>query len=145
MGKTQWMATIPYVLMLIVVVNVHFLGIYEFYVYGIYLPLLSMIPFVAFVVWQFRSDSPFVRSHVHTALTIFIQYFILVAFLGVVMHILGYQVNIINTETISSANRSSWIAAAPLLVILLWTFISIYQGVRCALAMRYPHSSTRDE
>jgi hypothetical protein len=142
--KSQWLAAISYLLILPVIVNVHFLGLSDFFFFGIDISMISIAPYLIYVTFLFRSEDSFIKIHVHTSISIFFVYFVLTSLFGFVMYILGYHLNVIDFSILKNANSTTWLAFGPLLAILLYTTIGTVQGIVASFRLRCPGGDPED-
>jgi len=135
--KTTWLAAISYLLILPIIVNVHLLGITDGYYFGIEVSLISTAPYIIWYAFFFNHKDAFIKHHAHTSMCLFFVYFVLVSLNGFIMYSLGYRMNIVDPTLLMNANSTTWMVMGPLLMILLYTLISITQGVICAFRNQY--------
>ena len=62
--KSEWLAATPYLLTLVLIVNVHIIGLHDFSVAGINISLLSLAPLVIFYLLQMRNQELLVQHHI---------------------------------------------------------------------------------
>jgi len=132
------LAAIPYLLILSLVVSVNLLGIYNYSFYGINVSVYGLLPYIIYVVIFSQSDDDFVKHHTIASLGTFFVYFTLVSLYTWMMHVLGYQVNTIEVAQLLEANSSTWIAIAPLLLIIIHALLSCARGVMLAYKLHFP-------
>jgi uncharacterized membrane protein len=87
--KIKWMAAIPNLLVLLIVINGNILRNYDLYVFGIQLSFITLIPYVIYHFVNRNHDTEFIAIHTKRAMSIFIKYLILTILLGIVMNIMG--------------------------------------------------------
>ncbi|VAX06552.1 hypothetical protein MNBD_GAMMA26-263 [hydrothermal vent metagenome] len=136
-SKARLLAATSYLLILPILVNVHLLGITDGYFYGVEVSLISTAPYLIWYAFFFNHDDAFIKHHAHTSMCLFFVYFVLVSLNGFIMFSLGYRMNIIDPVMLMNANSTTWLVMGPLIMILIYTIISISQGVICALRQQY--------
>lgn len=142
--KKEWLAAIPYFLTLVLIINVHFIGLYDFSVVGINISFISLAPLVFYYMLMFRNQELFVQHHMMASVGNLFVYLVLSSLYSGVMFMLGYRVNVIDVDLITAANFNTWIAIAPLLAILVHTGLSALHGIRLALKQLYPESAHQE-
>jgi hypothetical protein len=138
MVKWQWQAAPVYLLILVVVVNVHFLGLAEISLYGINISLYSLLAYLLYSLLLLASREPMVRHHLLASAGIFVVYFFLSSLYSGMMFVLGYQVNVVYWALLQQANFATWVALGPLLAILAHTVMSAVRGVMLCLQGKDP-------
>lgn len=135
---SQLLAATGYLLILVLVLNVHFFGLYEYSLYGINLSIYSLGAYLVYAVAATQVEDALVRQHALASIGTFFVYFILSSLYSGMMHALGYQLGVIDFAALARANFSTWVAIAPLLVILLHTLLSVGRGLWLVSQRRYP-------
>ena len=136
--KSEWLAATPYLLTLVLIVNVHIIGLHDFSVAGINISLLSLAPLVIFYLLQMRNKELLVQHHIVASLGNLFMYLVLSSLYSGVMYMLGYHVSVIDPELLVAANMNTWVAIGPLIAILLHTTFSSVRGTRLALKGLFP-------
>ena len=136
--KSEWLAATPYLLTLVLIINVHIIGLYDFSVAGINISLLSLAPLVIFYLLQMRNQDQLVQHHIVASLGNLFMYLVLSSLYSGVMYMLGYHVSVIDPELLAGANMNTWVAVTPLIAIVLQTTFSSIRGFRLALKRLYP-------
>ena len=136
--KSEWLAATPYLLTLVLIVNVHIIGLHDFSVAGINISLLSLAPLVIFYLLQIRNKELLVQHHIVASLGNLFMYLVLSSLYSGVMYMLGYHVSVIDPELLAVANMNTWVAIGPLIAILLHTTFSSVRGTRLALKGLFP-------
>ena len=136
--KSEWLAATPYLLTLVLIVNVHIIGLHDFSVAGINISLLSLAPLVIFYLLQMRNKELLVQHHIVASLGNLFMYLVLSSLYSGVMYMLGYHVSVIDPELLAVANMNTWVAIGPLIAILLHTTFSSVRGTRLALKGLFP-------
>lgn len=131
--KREWQAALVYLLILVLVVNVHFLGLVDFSYYGINLSGYSLFAYIAYSIVLAFSRDPFVRQHLNASLGVFFVYLFLSSLYSGMMFALGYQVSLISLSLLQGANFATWIAITPLLAILAHAMLSAVYGMVVSL------------
>lgn len=136
--KSEWLAATPYLLTLVLIINVHIIGLHDFSVAGINISLLSLAPLAIFYLLQMRNQELLVQHHIVASLGNLFMYLVLSSLYSGVMYMLGYHVSVIDPELLVAANMNTWVAIGPLIAILLHTTFSSVRGFRLALKSLYP-------
>lgn len=136
--KREWQAAIGYLLILVVVVNVHFLGLVDYNFFGINISIYSLLAYILYCLYLANSHDEFLRQHLFASVGAFFVYFFLSSLYSGMMFMLGYQVNLISWELLSQANFATWVAIGPLLAILVHALMSAVHGIRVSLQGRDP-------
>ncbi len=140
--KREWQAAILYLLILVLVVNVHFIGLSDFSLYGINISLYSLSAYVIYSAFMAANSDAFVRHHVIASVGTFFVYFFLSSLYSGMMYVLGYEVNVIYLTLLREANFSTWVAIGPLLAILLHTLMSAIRGIILSMKCKDPDGRT---
>ncbi|NOR51696.1 MAG: hypothetical protein GQ470_03670 [Gammaproteobacteria bacterium] len=136
--KNEWLAATPYLLTLVLIINVHIIGLYDFSVAGINISLLSLAPLVIFYLLQMRNQDQLVQHHIVASLGNLFMYLVLSSLYSGVMYMLGYHVSVIDPQLLAGANMNTWVVITPLIAIVLQTVFSSVRGFRLALKRLYP-------
>ncbi len=136
--KSEWLAATPYLLTLVLIINVHILGLHDFSLAGINISLLSLAPLAVFYLLQMRNRDLLVQHHIVASLGNLFMYLVLTSLYSGMMYMLGYHVSVIDYAVLAAANMNTWVAITPLIAILLHTVFSSVRGVRLALKKLYP-------
>jgi hypothetical protein len=129
----EWQAAIGYLLILVLVINVHFIGLADISLYGINISIYSLLAYILYSLFMAGSSDHFVRNHLNASVGTFFVYFFLSSLYSGMMFALGYQVNVITLPLLQQANFSTWVALGPLLAILVHTVMSAVRGVWLSL------------
>ena len=136
--KREWLAAIPYLLTLVLIINVHVIGFYDFSIVGINISIYSFAPLIIYYLLQMRNQDLFVQHHMIASIGNLFVYLVLSSLYSGVMFMLGYRVSVIDAELVMAANFNTWVAIGPLVAILVHTALSSVRGVRLALRQSYP-------
>ncbi|MCW8918084.1 MAG: hypothetical protein OQL08_04660 [Gammaproteobacteria bacterium] len=131
-----WQAALVHLLILVMVVNVHLIGLADVSLYGINISLYSLLAYILYSLFLSSSRDPFLRHHLNASVGTFFVYFFLSSLYSGMMFVLGYQVNVIHWALLQQANFSTWVALAPLLAILVHTVMATVRGAMLALQGR---------
>ena len=88
-GRLKWMAAIPYLLALLVIVNGDILGNYDLNLLGVRLSLITLIPFLIYHFVNRDHTNTFIASHTKRAMRIFLRYFLVTILLQIALAIMG--------------------------------------------------------
>jgi len=127
-----------YLLILIQVVNVHFIGLADYRLYGINISIYSLFPYLIYSAFMVGNNQVFVRHHLIASVGIFFVYFFLSSLYSGMMFVLGYEVNVISLPLLQGASFATWVAIAPLLAILAHTLMSAVRGIVITLQGKDP-------
>lgn len=136
--KKEWQAAIAYLLIVILVVNVHFIGLADFSFYGINVSIYSLLACIIYSLFLLSQKDSFIQLHLAVSAGTLFVYLLLSSLYSGMMHILGYEVNVISLAMIQKANFSTWVALGPLLAILVHTLMSASRGVMLCLQHKDP-------
>ena len=136
--KSEWQAALLYLLIAVMVVNVHFIGMADIIIYGIHLSLYSLSAYVLYSLYLLGNSDDFIRHHLASAAGTFFVYFSLSSLYSGMMFVLGYEVSVISWPLLQQANFATWVALGPLLAVLLHTLMSAGRGMRMSLQGRDP-------
>jgi hypothetical protein len=136
--KREWQAAIAYLLILILVVNVHFIGMVDVSLFGINISFYSLFAYILYSVLLLGNKDHFVRHHLMVSAGTFFVYFFLSSLYSSMMFILGYEVNVIAWSMLKQASFATWVAIGPLLAILAHTLMSAVRGVILSLQCKDP-------
>lgn len=136
--RREWQAAIAYALVLMLVVNVHFLGLADYIFYGINISVYSLAAYIIYCLYLVSGRDEFLRQHLYTSVSAFLVYFILSSLYSGMMYILGYQVSVISWGLLAKASFATWVAVGPLLAILAHAMMSAVHGIRVSLQGRDP-------
>ncbi|MES9855114.1 MAG: hypothetical protein ABW166_00725 [Sedimenticola sp.] len=142
--KREWLAAFPYLLILILIINVHFLGFYDFSITGINISFYSLAPIVLYYLLMMRNQDLLIQHHMVASVGNLFVYIVLSSLYGGVMYMLGYQVGVLNMELLSAANFSTWVMIGPLIAILVHTTMTTIHGIQQALKQQYPESAYQE-
>jgi cellulose synthase/poly-beta-1,6-N-acetylglucosamine synthase-like glycosyltransferase len=134
----EWQAAGVYLLILVLVVNVHFIGLADISLYGINISIYSLLAYILYSLFLAGSSDNFVRHHLIASVGTFFVYFFLSSLYSGMMFVLGYQVNVISWPLLQQANFATWVALGPLLAILVHTLMSAVRGVILSLQTKDP-------
>jgi len=143
--KKEWLAAIPYLLTLVLIVNVHFIGLHDLTVAGINISLYSLAPLLFYYMVLMGNQDLFIQHHLRSSVSNLFVYIVLSSLYSGMMFMLGYRVNIIDVELVTEANFNTWIAIAPLIAIVAHTGLSSIHGARLALKHYYPEEALQAE
>ena len=127
-----------YLLILIQVVNVHFIGLSDISLFGINISLYSLLAYILYSVFLASNNDPFVRHHLAASVGTFFVYFFLSSLYSGMMFVLGYEVNVIGWSLLKGANFATWVAIGPLLAILVHTLMSAVRGIMLSMKCKDP-------
>jgi hypothetical protein len=136
--KREWQAAMVYLLILILVVNVHFIGLSDISLFGINISLYSLLAYLLYSVLLAGNSDPFVRHHLVASVGTFFVYFFLSSLYSGIMFVLGYEVNVVGWSLLQGANFATWVAIGPLLAILLHTLMSAVRGFMLSINGKDP-------
>ncbi|QKQ25208.1 hypothetical protein [Candidatus Reidiella endopervernicosa] len=143
--KREWLAAMVYLLILVLVVNVHFIGLADLNVYGINISLYSTFAYIFYCLILVGYKDDYVRHHMIVSVGTFFVYFFLSSLYSGMMFVLGYEVNVISWALLKNANFGGWVAIAPLLAILVHTAMSAVRGIKLSLDGKDPHGKLAAE
>ncbi len=127
-----------YLLILVLVVNVHFIGLSDFSLFGINISIYSLLVYVLYSAYLVSSRDPFVHQHLIASVGTFFVYFSLSSLYSGMMFVLGYEVNVIGWAELKGANFATWVAIGPLLAILAHTLMSALRGIMLSIKCKDP-------
>ena len=136
--KREWQVAVVYLLILILVVNVHFIGLADISLFGINISFYSLLAYSLYSLFLVGNRDPFVHQHLIASVGTFFVYFFLSSLYSGMMFMLGYEVNVIHWSLLQGANFSTWVALGPLLAILTHTLMSTVRGIRLSLKCQDP-------
>jgi hypothetical protein len=136
--KNEWQVAMVYLLILIMVVNVHFIGLADISLFGINISIYSLLAYILYSLLLTANSDHFVRHHLIASVGTFFVYFFLSSLYSGMMFLLGYEVNVISWSLVKGANFSTWIALGPLLAILAHTLMSAVHGIMLSLKCKGP-------
>ncbi|MEN8170621.1 MAG: hypothetical protein ABFS08_10405 [Pseudomonadota bacterium] len=136
--KREWQAAVVYLLILVLVVNVHFIGLADFSLYGINISIYSLLAYVLYSLLLVSSSDKFVHHHLLASASTFFVYFFLSSLYSGMMFVLGYEVNVISWSLLQQANFSTWVALGPLMAILAHTLMSAVHGIMLSMKSKDP-------
>ncbi len=139
--KREWLAAFPYLLILVLIINVHFLGFHDFSIIGINVSLYSLAPIVLYYLLMMRNQDLLIQHHMVASVGNLFVYIVLSSLYGGVMYMLGYQAIVLDMELLSAANFNTWVAIGPLIAILVHTAMTTIHGIQQALKQQYPESA----
>ncbi|MCW8827260.1 MAG: hypothetical protein OQK78_12650 [Gammaproteobacteria bacterium] len=142
--KREWLAALPYLLILILIINVHILGLQDVSVAGINISLYSLAPLILYYLLMMRNQDLLVQHHMVASVGNLFVYLVLSSLYSGVMYMLGYRVGVLNMELLSAANFNTWIAIGPLIAILVHTAMTSVHGIIQALKQQYPESAHQE-
>ena len=140
--KVEWQAALVYLLIAVMVVNVHFIGLADLIIYGIHISLYSLLAYLLYSLYLLGNSGDFIRHHLIAAAGTFFVYFSLTSLYSGMMFVLGYEVSVISWPLLQQANFATWVALGPLLAVLLHTLMSAGRGIRLSLQRRDPEGRT---
>jgi len=143
--KREWLAAIPYLLTLILIINVHVIGLHDFSIIGINISIYSLVPLLGYYLLVMGNRDHFVQHHMINSMGNLFVYLVLSSLYSGVMFMLGYRVGVIDAELLAAANFNTWIAIAPLIAILVHTTLSSVHGTSLALKQLYPNGAQQSE
>ncbi len=127
-----------YLLILILVVNVHFIGLVDFSLFGINISLYSLLAYILYSVFLAANKDSFIHHHLLASVGTFFVYFFLTSLYSGMMFVLGYEVNVIDITLLQGANFATWVAIGPLLAILVHTLMSAVRGIMLSMKCKDP-------
>lgn len=136
--KREWQAAIAYLLILILVINVHVIGMADFSFYGINISIYSLLACVIYSLFLLSNRDRFIQQHLMVSAGTLFIYLLLSSLYSGMMYVLGYEVNVLKPSLLQQANFSTWIALGPLLVILIHTIMSSVRGMILCLQYKDP-------
>ena len=90
--RIKWMGAIPYLMVLLIVVNGDIVGNYDVNILGMKLSLLTFLPFIIYYFVNRDHDNEFISVHVKNAMRYFLRYFVVTMLLSISVTIFGYGV-----------------------------------------------------
>ena len=136
--KREWLVAMVYLLILVMVVNVHFIGVADISLYGINISIYSLLAYILYSLFLVTNSDSFIHHHLVASVGTFFVYFFLSSLYSGMMFMLGYEVNVIDWSLLKEANFSTWVAIGPLLAILAHTLMSAVHGIMLSLQSKTP-------
>ena len=143
--KREWLAALPYLLILVLIINVHIIGLHDYSVAGINISLYSLAPLVLYYLLMMRSQDLLIQHHMVASVSNLLVYIVLSSLYSGVMFMLGYHVSVLSMDLLTEANFNTWIAIAPLIAILAHTAMTSVHGTHLALKQLYPDGAQQAE
>ena len=140
-SKIKWMAAIPYLLLLLIVINGNILGNYELYFFGVQLSLITLIPYLIYHFVNKNHDNEFIALHTKMAMGIFFKYFLLTAILSIILNVMGFGVIISNPFVIFGAGAIGMLLMLPLFIVVVYTLVVATKGSIKAFKLIQPNGS----
>jgi len=129
--KIKWMAAIPYLMVLLIVLNGDVLGNYDINILGIKLSLLTFLPFIIYYFVNRDHENEFISVHVNKSMKYFIRYFVFSMLLSIIVTILGYGVLTFDPVAIFTSGFLGVLFVLPfVVVIILVTVYSVIGSIR---------------
>ena len=126
--KIKWMAAIPYLLVLLIVINGNILGNYDIEVFGVQLSLITLLPYLIYHFVNRNHDTEFISVHTKRAMSIFLKYFILTIVLSIVMTIMGVGIATVNPVLLFTSGAVGLILMLPLFMVVIYAIIAATLG-----------------
>ncbi len=139
--KIKWMAAIPYLLVLLIVINGNILGNYDLYVFGVQLSFITLIPYMIYHFVNKNNENEFISTHTKRAMSIFIKYFTLTIVLGIVMNIMGFGIATIDPVLLFTSGAVGLLLMLPLFIIVIYAIIAATLGSIRAFKLMLPNKS----
>lgn len=90
--RIKWMGAIPYLMVLLIVVNGDILGNYDLNIFGVKLSLLTFLPFIIYHYVNRDHYNEFISVHVKNAMKYFLRYFVITVLLKISVIGFGYGI-----------------------------------------------------
>ena len=139
--KVKWMAAVPYLLVLLIVVNGNVLGNYDIYIFGVQLSLLTLIPYLIYHFVNRNHKIDFISLHTKRAMSVFIVYFVYTIVIGIVMNILGLGIVTLDPFLLSTYGIFGLLSSLLLFAVVLYAIITATQGSIRAFKLILPNKS----
>jgi hypothetical protein len=133
------MAAIPYLLVLLIVINGSILGNYDLYFFGVQLSLITLIPYLIYHFVNRDHAISFIAIHTQKAMSIFFKYFILTIILGIAMNIVGLGIATANIALLFTSGKVGLLLILPLIIVIVYAIISTTLGSIRAFKLILPN------
>lgn len=139
--KIKWMAAMPYLLVLLIVINGNILGNYDLYIFGVQLSLITLIPYLIYHFVNRNHESEFIATHTKRAMSIFIKYFILAILLGIIMNIMGFGLATVDPILLLTSGAVGLVLMLPLFIVVVYAIITATLGSIRAFKLILPNKT----
>lgn len=126
--KIKWMSALPYLLLLLMVVNGNILGNHEIDFFGVQLSLMTLVPYLIYYFVNKNNENDFIASHTKKSMSVFIRYFFITVMLNIILNIMGLGILLANSFMFFGAGAVGLILSLPLFIVIIYTLISAVKG-----------------
>ena len=137
--RIKWMAALPYLMVLVIVLNGDVLGNYSINIFGLKLSFYTFLPFIIYHFVNRNHENQFISTHVNRAMSYFIKYFIISVLLSVTLTIFGFGVLTFDPIAIFTSGILGLVFLLPFLLIVVWVIVKSVVGSIRAFKLQLPN------
>ncbi len=143
--KIKWMAAIPYLMVLLIVLNGDILGNYDINILGIKLSFLTFLPYIIYHFVNRSHENEFVSSHVNKAMNYFLKYFVISILLNLSVTLFGFGILTFDPVAIFTSGILGLIFLLPFVVIVIWVTVRSVIGSIQAFKLELPNKQPSNQ
>lgn len=137
--KVKWMAAIPYILLLLMILNGNLLGNYEIDFFGVQLSLITLLPYLIYHFVNKNHKIEFIALHTRKAMSLFLKYFIFTVILSIALNMMGFGILALNPLLLFSGGFIGLLLILPFFIIIIYTLVAATKGCIKAFKLITPN------